>query len=374
MSSGLPSEELALLVDSVVDYGIVLLDAARVVRAWSAGAARMSGWGADEVVGRAAALLGPPDEAAARRVDALLERARADGRLEVTVAARRRDGSAYDAHLVITAARGPDGATRGYAAVLRDTSGRERRSGDGPLEARTRELAAANEELEAFTYSVSHDLRAPLRAIDGFSEALLEDHSAQLDPPARMYLERIRAAAARMQQLIEDMLRLSRITRGILARAPVDAAAMAREMLVELRARDSGRVVEVAIPAHAVVFADPRFLRIVLQNILENAWKFTRGRSPAHVRLESAVEDGGVRLTVRDDGAGFQRTQAGRLFQPFQRLHRADEFEGTGIGLAIVRRILNRHGGRAWAEGELGLGASVHVWFPDAGPVEVSEG
>jgi signal transduction histidine kinase len=232
------------------------------------------------------------------------------------------------------------------------------------LEARTRELVAANEELEAFAYSVSHDLRAPLRAIDGFSQALLEDQGAMLDETGHAHLRRVRLGVARMRELIDDMLALSRSTRVVIEPATVDLTAIASGVVAELRAQDPTRVVEVQLSVSCEVQGDPRMLRIVIENMLGNAWKFTRNRSPAHIALECACTREEAIVTVRDDGAGFDMAYARRLFQPFQRLHSTEEFEGTGIGLAIVRRIVHRHGGRVWAEGEPGVGAAFHFALP----------
>jgi signal transduction histidine kinase len=232
------------------------------------------------------------------------------------------------------------------------------------LEARTRELVAANEELEAFAYSVSHDLRAPLRAIDGFSQALLEDQGAVLDETGHAHLRRVRLGVARMRELIDDMLALSRSTRVVIEPATVDLTAIASGVVAELRAQDPTRVVEVQLSVSCEVQGDPRMLRIVIENMLGNAWKFTRNRSPAHIALECACTREEAIVTVRDDGAGFDMAYARRLFQPFQRLHSTEEFEGTGIGLAIVRRIVHRHGGRVWAEGEPGVGAAFHFALP----------
>ncbi len=359
-------EQLRLLFQNVVDYAMVLLDTNGRVISWNVGAERMTGWPASEVVGRPVAMLGPEENAGEGYLASVLDRVRAEGRAELSMSARRRSGTPYELNAVVTPVRGENGALRGFAAVMRDVTllrdARVLREMNALLEARTRELAAANQELEAFIYSVSHDLRAPLRAIDGFSEAVLSE--APLDAASRAHLGRVRAAAGRMQQLIDDLLLLSRSTRGELNRRTVDAARIAGEVLAELRTREPDRHVECTVPETGTLCADPRFLRIVVENLLGNAWKFTRGKDPAHIAVEVVPDGEGTRFTVRDDGAGFEESQAGRLFQPFQRLHRPDEFEGTGIGLAIVRRILNRHGGRAWAEGHTGGGAAVHVWFP----------
>jgi signal transduction histidine kinase len=230
------------------------------------------------------------------------------------------------------------------------------------VEAHARELEAANKDLEAFSYSVSHDLRAPLRAIDGFSQALLEDHAAALDERGREHLGRVRAAAQRMGELIDDLLQLSRVSRAELVRAPVDLGALAREVAAELAQREPGRSVSLAIGEGLRAEADRRLARIVLENLLGNAWKFTARRAAARIEVGAgAAADGAPTFFVRDDGAGFDPRYAHKLFAPFQRLHGAAEFPGTGIGLAIVQRIVDRHGGRAWAEGEPGRGAV--FWF-----------
>ena len=225
---------------------------------------------------------------------------------------------------------------------------------------RTLELEAANKELEAFSYSASHDLRAPLRALDGFSLALLEDYGEQLDDTGRDYLARVRAAAQRMGQLIDDLLTLSRVTRREMAREKVDLSALARDTLADLREAEPERAVDAAVADGLVANGDSALLCIVLQNLLANAWKLTSRKQEAHIEVGVDRRDGVAAYYVRDDGAGFDATYVDKLFTPFQRLHTAAEFPGTGIGLATVKRIVRRHGGTVWAEGAVDSGATIY--------------
>jgi PAS domain S-box-containing protein len=225
---------------------------------------------------------------------------------------------------------------------------------------RTAQLEAANHELEAFSYSVSHDLRAPLRVLDSYSAALLEDHGDRLDEEARKYLEGIRSAAGRMDQLIADLLGLARVSRAAVTRHPVDLSQLARRTAADLAAHDPGRQVEFRIPDSLPVEGDPHLLQLVIENLLGNAWKFTNMRSRAVIELGTTERDGERVYFVRDDGAGFDMACAGKLFAPFQRLHPGHEFPGTGIGLATVQRILQRHGGRIWPEAAIDRGATFY--------------
>jgi PAS domain S-box-containing protein len=231
---------------------------------------------------------------------------------------------------------------------------------------RTRELSAANRELEMFAYNVSHDLRAPLRAIEGFSRLLVERHAAELDGTGRDYLERVRKAAARMGDLIEAMLKMSRLSRSELRMAEVDLGRQAAEIVSELRGAEPDRRVDVEIGRDLVAFGDPTLVRNLLQNLLENAWKFTRGREGARIEVGAGPprDDGAREFYVRDNGVGFSPEYADKLFRPFQRLHSESQFAGHGIGLASVKRIVDRHGGDIRAEGREGEGATVHFTLP----------
>ncbi len=225
---------------------------------------------------------------------------------------------------------------------------------------RTAMLEVANRELEAFSYSVSHDLRAPLRAIDGFTQALDEDHGADRAPTARDYLARVRGATRRMAELIDDLLVLARITRAELVRAPVDLSALAEEVVAILRRDEPQRVVAIAIAPGMTASGDARLLTVALANLLGNAWKFTARCPDARITFSASDGPDGPVFTVRDNGAGFDMAYVGKLFGAFQRLHSTSDFPGTGIGLATVGRIIHRHAGKVWAEGAPGAGAAFH--------------
>jgi light-regulated signal transduction histidine kinase (bacteriophytochrome) len=227
----------------------------------------------------------------------------------------------------------------------------------------------ANRELEAFSYSVSHDLRAPLRSVDGFSHALLEDHAEHLNAEGQDYLRRVRTAAQRMGQLIDDLLLLARIGRTEFNRHRVDLSEIVRQVVEELQNRDAEPKAAVAIEANVIADADGRLMRIVFENLLGNAWKFTAKTTERRIAFETERDEERTVYLVRDNGAGFDMTYVHRLFSPFQRLHSEADFSGTGIGLASVRRIVNRHGGRVWAQGAVGQGASIFFTLaPDRSP------
>jgi PAS domain S-box-containing protein len=220
------------------------------------------------------------------------------------------------------------------------------------------QLEAANKELEAFSYSVSHDLRAPLRSIDGFSSALMEDYADKLDERANSHLKRIRAATQRMAELIDDLLKLARVTRIEMRTEAVDLSALANGILAECRKTDPNRHVECIVQDHVSGHGDPGLLHLVLENLLGNAWKFTSKTPQAMIEFAVADKDGEAVYYVHDNGAGFNMTYAGKLFGAFQRLHTASDFPGIGVGLATVQRIVHRHGGRVSAEGAEGKGAT----------------
>jgi PAS domain S-box-containing protein len=277
---------------------------------------------------------------------------------------RRKDGSEFPVEISLSPIKTAE--TTWVTSIIRDIT--QRRQDEKHIQQLNRDLQqravalnAANKELETFSYSVSHDLRAPLRSIDGFGQALLEDCATSLNDQCQQYLHRIRKATQRMGSLIDDLLMLSRVTRAEMRREPVDLSQLAQSVITGLEIAEPGRKIECQMQAGMVADGDPRLMRIVLENLLGNAWKFTQRISPARVEI-SAHEDGsGTQVyCVRDNGVGFDMTYADKLFGAFQRLHAASDFPGTGIGLATVQRIIHRHGGRVWAEGETDKGASFY--------------
>jgi PAS domain S-box-containing protein len=232
---------------------------------------------------------------------------------------------------------------------------------------RTAELEASTSELDAFAYSVSHDLRAPLRSIEGFSAALIEDYADRLDDEGIQYLHRLQVNVGRMAQMIDDLLDLSRATRTELRRDTIDLGHIARDVVAELRDLEPDRDVAVEFADGMSGTGDPQLVRLVLQNLLANAWKFTSHREQAQISVGVRV-DGEVQVFfVQDNGAGFDMRYSHKLFDPFQRLHATAEFEGSGVGLAIVQRVVRRHGGRVWAESEVDHGATFYFTLADAG-------
>ena len=290
---------------------------------------------------------------------------------------RHRDGRTTEVLYNATVYRNERGEVQGVFAAARDITERKRaeeeiRRLNADLERRVRErtaeLEAANKELEAFSYSVSHDLRAPLRGMNGFSQAVVEDYGDRLDERGREYLNRVRAASQHMGKLIDDLLKLSRVSRGELHAEEVDLSALAGQVVEELIRGEPARKLRCVIAPQVRAAGDPRLLRVVLENLLGNAWKFTAKRPIARVEFGALTTGDGERACyVKDDGVGFDMTYADKLFGAFQRLHAASEFEGTGIGLATVQRIVHRHGGRVWAEGAVDQGACFYFTLGPGG-------
>jgi light-regulated signal transduction histidine kinase (bacteriophytochrome) len=294
-----------------------------------------------------------------------------------TLVNKRKDGALYPEEMTITPVKDA-GVITHFIAVKQDITDRQRAEEEirklnedlaERVRLRTLELQTSNEELEAFCYSVSHDLRAPLRAINGFSQALLDDYTGKLDADGADFLNRIRAGCDRMAQLIDDLLNLSKLSRAEMNTRQVDLSKLARQAADDLRAATPERAAQFHIEDGVSSFGDPALLQIALSNLLANAWKFTAKSADSVIEFGARREDGLPVYFVRDNGAGFDMAYAGKLFKPFQRLHGIKEFPGTGIGLATVARVIQRHGGRVWAEAVLGQGATFFFTLePDGEP------
>lgn len=344
---------------------IISVDEAQRIRLFNQGAEKIFGYAAEEVLGQPLGMLLPERsvEAHHRHVQefaAAPETARRMGERR-EIYGRRKDGQEFPAEASISKLD-LQGQTA-FTVILRDITERKRVEEEigklnEDLKRRAVELEAVNKELETFTYSASHDLRAPLRRIDGFSLSLLEEYASKLEGGGKDFLRRIRGACQRMGELIDDLLNLSRVTRSEMRCGTVNLGAIARAVAGELRKSQPERDAEFVIVEDLSVDGDERLLRVVVENLLGNAWKFTGPCPQARIEFGMTQKDGKRVYFVRDNGAGFDMAHADRLFGPFQRLHEETEFPGTGIGLATVQRIIHRHGGRVWTESEVGKGAT----------------
>jgi len=353
------SEERFRILAVTANDAIISADSRGDITYFNPGAERIFGYALEEVTGKPLTVLMPERFRDAHRTGLARYLATGEARVvgkTVELAGRKKDGTEFPLELSLASWRhGPEVA---FTAIIRDIT--ERKRVEDTLRRHTAQLEVANAELDAFAYSVSHDLRAPLRGIDGFSQALLEDYAERLDVTGKDYLARVRSASQRMATLIDDLLNLSRVTRHQMHVAAVDLSALARGIAADLQKGDPERRAEFIIAPGLQVQADPGLMRVVLQNLLENAWKFTGKRPHARIEVGSATHDGRPAYFVRDNGAGFDMTYVHKLFGAFQRLHGAQEFDGTGVGLATVQRVIHRHGGRVWAEGAVDGGATFY--------------
>jgi PAS domain S-box-containing protein len=329
----------------VVDGGTIVLVNSQV--------ARLTGWDQTELLGQPIEVL-VPEAARARHVAhrdgfASTAQTRPMGS-NLRLSALRKDGTLLPVEIMLSPMELE--GHRVTIAFVRDATERRRREVE--LEEANAAAMAANRELEAFSYSVAHDLRAPLRSIDGFAQALLEDYAPSFDATAHDYLDRVRANAQRMGTLIDDLLALARLSRAELRRERIDLGRMVKDADARLRQLHPERRVELTVAPDLIVSADARMFGVAIENLMSNAWKFTRGRTVAHIDVGRELDA----FFIADDGVGFDMAHAASLFAPFKRLHGSREFEGTGIGLATVARVIHRHGGRIWADAKPDAGAT----------------
>jgi PAS domain S-box-containing protein len=367
---------LAEIVESS-DDAILGLSLDGTITSWNKGSERVYGYREDEVVGRPVSLLQPDDRP--REIWEILTRIAEGAAVErLETERRRKDGAIIQVALTVSPVRAPSGEVIAAAAIARDITDRKRaeeevrtlnRELEQRVARRTSQLEAANEELEAFAYSVSHDLRTPLRHINAFVGLLEERIAPQQDEESRHFMDVISRSTTQMSELIDDLLAFSRMGRQDMCEETVDLSRIAREVIRDLENGTPDRIIEWRIAEMPAVTGDPAMLRIVLVNLIENAIKFTALRERAEIAIESEPgRDGEVVVSVHDNGVGFDPAYAGQLFGVFQRLHRAEDFEGTGVGLATVKRIVARHGGRVWAVGIVDEGAT--LFFSLRQPVE----
>ena len=341
---------------------VVATDLDGMVTSWNRGAERLFGYESSEAMGQHISFMYPPEEHdfLANQIIAPLK---AKGEHEVEVKMRRSNGEVFSALQSLSMLYEPDGKLKGMVGYSLDITAQKK--AEALAIKRADELAALNQELESFSYSVSHDLRAPLRSIDGFSLALLEDYGKQFDNTGKDYLQRVRDAAQRMAKLIDDLLELSRMTRSVIKRDHVPLSKIANEIIDQLKESEPTRQVTVNITPGLNAYADMGLSRIVLQNLLSNAWKYSSNNASAHIEFGKMPQNSETVFFVRDNGVGFDMQYADKLFGAFQRLHKANEFEGTGIGLATVQRIIHRHGGIIWAQSKPNEGATFYFTLPE---------
>ena len=365
-------QRFSLLVEGVTDYAIYMLDPNGIVTSWNRGAQRIKGYRTEEIVGQHFSCFYTEEDRRANAPQQTLEIAARDGRFEAEALRVRKDGSRFLANVVIDALKDEGGQLIGFAKITRDVServqaARELERLNRELQKRAAELEASNKELESFAYSVSHDLRAPLRHVAGYSELLQKQASSSLDDKSRRYVQTILESAKRMGNLIDDLLAFSRLGRAEAKMRTVDLQQVVKEVIADVSRDTGGRDIAWKIGALPACHGDSSMLKLVVVNLVSNAVKFTRMRTRAEIEIGCVDKDNDeLEVFVRDNGAGFDMQYANKLFGVFQRLHLAEQFEGTGIGLATVQRITHRHGGQVRAEGAVDQGATFYFSLPKA--------
>jgi PAS domain S-box-containing protein len=352
-----------LLIDAVKDYAIISLDADGLVTTWNTGAERLKGYSSGEIIGQHMSRFYPQADIARRKPDQELQQAASTGHMEDQGWRVRKDGSHFWAEVAITAVHDSAGKLIGFLKIAKDITAKRDAEDqiqklNSELTQRVEELGTVNRELESFSYSVSHDLRAPLRHVDGFARILKEEYSPTLPEDAIRYLDRILEAATHMGQLIDDLLNLARIGRREMKREGVRIANVVKQAIAELPSEAQERHIEWRIEPLPEMNCDAGLLKLVFSNLLSNAVKFTRKQPIAVIEIGARMTGGVATIFVRDNGVGFDPRYADKLFGVFQRLHRHEDFEGTGVGLATVQRIIHRHGGEIWAESQVNSGTT----------------
>jgi len=331
-----------------------------MISTWNQGAVRLYGYTPNEVIGQPMTMLCPLDRTG-EIADMLAKVISGERIVHYETVRQRKDGAVFPVSVSVSPVNDEYGTTIGAASIARDITAQSQARAAAALAARNEEIELANRNLTSFTDYVSHDLRSPLRALAGYSGLLLERCADALGEEGRGYAERIATASRQMSMLVEDLLTLAQAKRATIYLQTVDLSAEIDDIAGQLQREEPGRDVRFIIQRPVKVRADPSLIRTVLRNLVENAWKFTSRRDDALIEFGTTpTSDARVCCYVRDNGVGFDAVDMSALFEPFQRLHSASEFPGTGIGLASVREIAERHGGRAWAEGKIGEGAAFY--------------
>jgi PAS domain S-box-containing protein len=349
-------ESVHQMMDSRGDYAIFMLDSRGCVASWNKGAQQIKGYSREEILTKDFAVFYTAEDRALGRPARDLGVAAREGRFEAEGMRVRKDGSTFWGNIVLSAVRDRTNTLAGFVKVTRDLT--ERRGAQERAFADDQALKAANAELEAFTYSVSHDLQAPIRQIEGFSKILGEHLGSSIDPEAAHYLKRIQEGSQRMSRLVNDLLDLAQIGQKQAKPRRISLDSLIQQVLTNVRAEITDRDIEWRVGSFPSVVCDPGLMHIVFTNLLSNAVKYTRTRKKAVIEIGQMVADGQLVIYVRDNGVGFNMKYAEKLFGVVQRLHRSEEFEGAGVGLATVQRIIRKHNGRVWAESAADGGAT----------------
>jgi len=360
-------ENVHQLLDSRGDYAIFMLDADGNVVSWNKGAEQIKGYRREEIVGAHFSVFYTADDRARGKPGRDLSMATREGRLEWEAQRVRKDGSEFWGNVVLSAVRDETGALAGFVKVTRDLT--ERRGAERRAIADAQALKALNAELESFTYSVSHDLRAPIRQIRGFSKMLAEHLGERADPETAHLVRRIDESSQQMGRLVDDLLHLAQIGQRQATARRTDLNSLVDEVVTNVRAEVADRDIEWRIGELPAVDCDPGLMRIVFTNLLSNAVKYTRPRAKAVIEIGQTVGDAQSVIYVRDNGVGFDMKYSDKLFGVFQRLHRVDEFEGAGVGLATVQRIIRKHSGSIWADSAPDQGATFFFTLGTSGSI-----
>lgn len=350
-------EKFRLMVEAVRDYVIIMLDPAGRISSWNSGAERIKGWKEKEILGSHFSVFYTEEDRQSGKVEIEINTAIREGRFEDYGWRVKKDGSRFFANVILTALRDEQGKLKGFCKITRDIT--EKMESDEALK-------KAYTELESFSYSVSHDLRAPLRRLEGFSDILLTTQSDSLDENGKHYLQKIRESAQRMLQLIDDLLNLSKISQTEINRTEISLSDMAERIAQDVQ-RPHFLNARLQIQKNLSTYADVGLLRTALHNLFENAFKYSSRNTAPLIEFGEIIEGNDHVFFVRDNGVGYNTQYAERLFGAFQRLHTSEDFPGHGVGLATVKRIIGRHGGRIWSESSEGQGATFFFTLNNSG-------